>query len=857
MTKFGRILGRLLLGVLVIAALLAAAGLITFKSYFPTQVAPRSFPQIAGDIHLQGLDGPVDVYRDHMGIPHIYASTPHDLFFAQGYVHGQDRFWQMDAWRHIGSGTLSEMFGKSQVETDSFLRTLGWRETAQAEWDSLSPESKAILQAYADGVNAYLADHSGATLSLEYAVMGLISPSYKVQPWTPVNSLTWGKAMAWDLRSNIDEEIERSVLLKTLTPQQVDQLFPPYPSDHPVIVNTLGGQTASLESNVGPFESSTVPTSVFDGLGHQVSLLDGVLGAHGDGIGSNSWVLSGSLTDTGKPILANDTHLSIQMPSIWYQVDLHCLPKSDACPYEVGGFSFAGVPGVILGHNDDIAWGFTNATADVMDLFIEKVNPEDPNQYEADGQWVNFQTRSETINVADDKPVTLTVRSTRHGPVISDTYEPLQDQSKYPPPDFQPFKERAGVPLPDHYVIALAWTALKPSSPFEAIWGFDKAGSWDEFRAAARSFHVPSQNLVYADRQGDIGYQMPGDIPIRKSGDGRFPVPGWTGANDWTGYIPFDQLPYSFNPPEGYIVTANNQIAPAGYPYPLGWDTDYGFRADRIVSMIKDAPGKINLIYAQKMQGDTLDQNAPIYVPMLLALDARSSLHEPTAINFLKSWDYRAEAASQGAAMFEAFWRHLLQNTFDDDLPKRYWPDGGSRWNEVMRNLIKNPRDPFWDDKTTRDRVETEDDILRKSLSDGVNDVAGMFGGDTAKWTWGEMHAANFQNQTLGQTGIGLIDGLFNRGPYRVGGSEAVIDATGWSVVDGYETNWLPSMRMVADLNDWPSTVVIHTTGQSGHAYSPHYTDMVPLWTGIAYYHMFWDEGAVKSNSEGHLRLLP
>jgi penicillin G amidase len=334
-------------------------------------------------------------------------------------------------------------------------------------------------------------------------------------------------------------------------------------------------------------------------------------------------------------------------------------------------------------------------------------------------------------------------------------------------------------------------------------------------------------------------------------------VPGWTGQYDWTGYIPFDQLPYTYNPAEGYIVTANNEIPPPGYPYLITADWDYGFRANRIVNMIKNAPGKIDLIYAQKMQGDMYDANAAVFVPLLLKLDARSSLHQPTAIGLLKNWNYQTEANSAAAAVFEAFWRHLLQNTFRDDLPPDYQPDGGSRWNEVMRNLVKNPNDPFWDDKTTKDKVETMDDILSKSLTDGVNEVEGHFGGNVSKWKWGVLHAATFKNQTLGESGIGLIENLFNRGPFQVGGGEGIVDATGWSVNNGYETDWLPSMRMVVDLSDLESSVTMHTTGQSGHAYAKHYDDMAPLWANIAYYPMLYDQVQVKKVAEGHLILAP
>jgi penicillin G amidase len=857
MSRLGKIISRLIVGVLVIAVVLSAGGLAYFKGYLPAVVAPKSFPQVNGTIRLQGLDGTVDIYRDTMGIPHIYAVSEHDLFFAQGFVHAQDRFWQMDAWRHIGSGTLSEMFGDSQVETDTFLRSLGWHQTAQAEWDSMQPAPRAILQAYTEGVNAYLKDHDGEAASLEYAVLKLLDPRYRIEPWTPVNSLTWGKAMAWDLRGNMSEEIERAVLLKTLPRTQIDQLFPPYPSDHPVIVNQLNNESAGGDSRASSPQPADMPTAELTRLQQNVSVLDNLLGPEGHSIGSNSWVISGQLTSSGKPILANDPHLSIQMPSIWYQVDMRCLPQTAACPYEMAGFTFAGVPGVVIGHNADIAWGFTNSETDVMDLFIEKVNPENPNQYEAEGKWVDFQSHTETIDVVNGKPVTVTLRTTRHGPVISDSYGDLADQNIGHGPGFVPFRERAGVDLPEQYVIALDWPALRPSSVFEAIWGFDKAHNWDEFREAARGFHVPAQNLVYADTEGNIGYQMPGDIPIRKSGDGRYPVPGWSGEYDWQGYIPFEKLPYAYNPNQGFIVTANNQIPPAGYPYPIAAEWDYGFRANRIVQMILQAPDKLDMRYVQKMQGDMYDTNAEVFVPLLLGLNARAALGEPTAIDMLKTWDYQATAGSGAAAVFEAFWRHLLQNTFRDELPKDYQPDGGSRWNEVMRNLAKNPSDTFWDDKSTKAKVETMDDILARSFKDGMNEIRGHFGGDSSKWKWGVLHAATFRNQTLGDSGINLIEDLFNRGPFQVGGGEAIVDATGWSVNDGFETNWVPSMRMVIDLNDLSNSMTVHTTGQSGHAYSPHYDDMAPLWSELAYYHMLWDQETIESGAAAHLKLAP
>ena len=853
MAKAKNILKRLGLGILIIFILLGAGGTFFFKSYLPNTVAQKSFPQIDGEIQLDGLNGPVDIYRDPMGIPHLYAATQHDLFFAQGYVHAQDRFWQMDAWRHIGSGTLSEMFGSGQVETDTFLRTLGWRITAEQEYTGLDADSKAIIDSYTEGVNAYLKDHDKTALSLEYAILGLLSPDYKIQAWTPIHSLTWGKAMAWDLRGNMGEEIERAVLLKTLTPEQVAELFPAYPKDHPVIVNNIGDGT-SANSAMQP-KAFDIPDETLRALEHNASLLDLALGPAGDGIGSNSWAISGSRTSTGRPLLANDPHLGIQMPSIWYQAHLECKPITDACPYNVAGFTFAGVPGIIIGHNDHIAWGFTNVGPDVMDLYIERVNPDNPNQYEVNGEWVDFETRTETIQVVGGETVDMTVRLTRHGPVISESYGPLKNENTDNDPEFFPFKERAGVELPEQYVIALKWTALAPSTPFKAIWGFDRAQNWDDFREAAQNFHVPAQNLLYADVDGNIGYQMPGDIPMRANGDGTVPVPGWTDEYEWTGFVPFEELPYTFNPVDGYIATANNQVPPSDYSYLITYDWDYGFRAQRIVNLIENAPDKIDIAYMQLIQGDSFDSNAPLFVPIILQMDELSD-NQANAQNALKDWDYQNRADSTGAAVFNAFWRHFLQNTFNDQVPEeRYYPDGGSRWNEIMRHMDENSA--WWDDKTTTDVTETRADTLRKSFEQGVAELEKMLGNDPTEWNWGEMHASTFRNGTLGESGVPPIEALFNRGPFPTSGGEAIVNATGWSVQDGYETNWLPSMRMIVDLGNLNNSVTVHTTGQSGHAYHPHYIDMAEMWANIQYYSMSWDQNEVVSQMEGHLVLTP
>ncbi|MCZ2126694.1 MAG: penicillin acylase family protein [Anaerolineales bacterium] len=858
MKKTSKLWGKVLGGALILLLLIVAGALFYFKVYLPKTVAQRSFPQTSGEIRLSGLDGEANIYRDSMGIPHIYAESAHDLFFAQGYVHAQDRFWQMDAWRHIGSAQLSEMFGGAQVKTDAFLRTLGWRQTAEAEWEALNPVSKAILQAYADGVNAYLKDHDKTALSLEYAILGLLSPDYKIQEWTPINSLTWGKAMAWDLRGNMGDEIARAELLKVLTPEQVALLYPEYPEDHPIIVNQIGGtESFMVDSQPANLDYSAFN---FDSVSQNAALLDPFLGPLGDGIGSNSWVVGGALTDTGMPYLANDPHLGIQMPSIWYQVGLHCIQKTDQCPFEVAGFSFAGVPGVVIGHNDRIAWGFTNVGPDVMDLYIEKVNPDNPNQYEVNGKWVDFETREEVIKIAGGKSETITVRSTRHGPVVSDTYAPTQDTDDTKNPDFIPFKDRVGgVDLPEQYVVALAWTALTPSTPFEAIWGFDKAQNWNEFRMAASQFHVPAQNLVYADVDGNIGYQMPGDVPIRKNGDGTLPVPGWTDDYEWTGFIPFDELPYTLNPKEGYIVTANNRVSPWDYPYLITKDWDYGYRAQRIVDMIQSAPGKIDKAYIQSMHGDSTDLNAASLLPTWKEINyAPTNKNESYALDTLTNWDYTCKADSQACAIFQQFWWHLDQNTINDDVPKRDQASGGAKDFETFRHLLADPNNFFWDDKTTKDVVETRNDMFIAALSQTVAQFEKEYGKDPAKWPqWGDLHTATFRNSTLGESGISLIEDLFNRGPFKTSGGQSLVNATGWDVGKSFEVDWLPSMRMIADMSDLNNSLTVHTTGQSGHAYHPHYDDMAPLWTAIKYYPMWWNPDSVIKDSNEHLILKP
>lgn len=829
-----------LLGFTIVLVLLG----ITLTQY----AVRRAFPQTSGTIEVEGITGTVEVVRDGLGIPHIYADTAEDLLFAQGYVHAQDRFWQMDFWRHISYGELASMFGESEIDTDVFLRDMGWGRLAEAQYAAETPQHQAYLDAYAAGVNAYLASQSPSDLSFEYSILELVNHAYEPEPWTGAQSLAWGKVMAWDLGGNKSNEIERAMLLAQYSPDRVAQLFPSYPGDrNPFIVASAPVDDTPKAVAASIPRTALVPLASAQ---HAINALDAIgVGGEGTGIGSNSWAISGDHTPTGLPYLMNDPHLGSQMPSIWYQVGLHCRIVNDTCPFEVAGFSFAGVPGVIIGHNADIAWGFTNTGPDVQDLFIEKLNPANPNQYDVNGEWVDMEIRTEIIEVAGGDPVTTSVRTTRHGPIISDSFGELEEF------------DTAGVELPDTYAIAMQWTALEESPSLAGpIFALNTAKNFEDFQSAARLFEAPAQNLLYADTQGNIGYQMPGRIPIRAAGDGTVPVPGWNDDHEWVGYVPRSELPSSYNPESGWIVTANNAVIDDAYPYLISEDFDYGYRARRIVDLLT-SNAEIGLDGHAAIQFDSYDlnaehvlpylENALVVVPGITVTD-----QDQAAINRLFTWDLQNFSGSTGAAIWNATWSNLLRLTFQDEFPEDYWPEGNSRYFEVFRQLLDRPDDAFWDDVTTS-ALENRDTILALSFLAAVDELSDTISPNVGEWSWGDMHTITFTNQSLGESGIKLIEDRLNRGPYRVSGSKGVINAVGWTATEGYVVDWIPSMRMLVDLSDLTRSRTIHSTGQSGHTDHPHYDDMIPLWMNGQTAPMLWARQDIVDNAEAVLLLVP
>jgi len=810
---------------LVLLAIVLVVGLIGCG--YGLFAVRRPWPKTDGTVRVDGLQVETTIIRDSWGVPHIYASNSHDLFFAQGYAHAQDRFWQMEFWRRIGSGRLSEILGDSALEQDRFIRTVGWHRTAAEELERMDAETLTALEAYVEGVNAYISTHK-KRLGLEFTMLGLTGVKFEPEPWTPLDTITWAKVMAWDLGGNMDDELLRAHIAARLGASAVAELMPPYPDDYPVIVpHPLTG--ASLRA---------VPDAAFE---------THFLG-EGDDLGSNNWVIAGERTETGMPLLANDPHLGIQMPSIWYEVGLHCEPVGPDCPYNVTGASFPSVPGVIIGHNDHIAWGVTNVGPDVQDLFIEKVNPENPNQYEYEGQWVDMDIVREEITVAgEDDPVVVNVRITRHGPIVNDVVGGEEEDWAF---GWQP--------------LAFSWTALEPGTLVQSILLLDRAGNWEEFRDALSYWDVPSQNFVYADVEGNIGYQTPGRIPIRAAGDGSMPVPGWTGEYEWVDYIPFDELPRTFNPAEGYIATANNAVVGPDFPYFITNDWSPGYRARRIVEMI-EADDSISLADIQTMQGNSSPVWAEDVLPHLLVLPAKVSGSTAVderrlaeALELLRAWDGRADRDSAAAALFEAFRLHLIDLTFGDELGEQLLKKARGSAGVVLVDILEpENEDSHWFDDITTPEVETRDEILLQALEEAVEELTETLGRNMDEWRWGDLHTATFENQSLGKSGIGPIEAIFNRGPFAVDGTIATVNNTGYSMSNPYTVRVVPSYRQIVDLGDLTRSVSMHTTGQSGHPYHTHYDDMIDPWRNIEYHPMLWERADVEADAEGELVLKP
>lgn len=811
-------LKRVLLVILLVLIALVVIGCVG-GYWFIT----KSHPQINGTLRVPGLQAPVEIVRDSMGVPHIYAHNADDLFFAQGYVHAQDRLWQMDYNRRIGHATLSDVLGPAAIEYDRFLRTIGLARAARADYAVLSAEDRRPLEAYARGVNAFI-EMNRNNLPIEFTLLG-----YTPAPWEPVDTIVWGKVMGYQLSGQYEGDLFRHIASQKIGEAKLKELLPPYPAEGPFVVPPEAREYKSARANdEGQIANVQLGRVDWDALARVHALL----AMHDPGIGSNNWVLGGKKTTTGKAILANDPHLSIQIPSIWYANGLHCIVKTNACPYNVVGFSFPAAPGVVIGHNDRIAWGVTTPYADVADLYIEKINPNNPNQYEYQGKWLDFEIVEEPIKVKGVVSETLKIKISRHGPIIT----PLLP----------------GVTQP----LAFQWTGLRERSRlFAAVLQINRAQNWDEFRAALKLWDVPSQNFVYADVDGNIGYQLPGNIPIRAKGNGMLPMEGWSGEYEWTGYIPFDELPSVFNPPTNFMASANNCIVPSTYKYWLQYDCAAPFRQQRIFDLIK-AKDKLSIEDVEAIQRDTYSLPEARLKTYLAALTPNGLL-QARALEYVKAWDGYLTMDSVGATITAATLQRAVRNIFGDqldaDLAKAYYRRSDYH-QRVLLTLLEQPNNAWWDDVTTQEKKETRDDILQKSLAEAVEILSKNYGNSPAEWKWGRLHTATFSH-TLGS--VQPLNVLFNVGPLPAPGGEATVMRMGFRADIPFPITSVASMRMIVDVGNWTNSRYIHTTGQSGQPLHKHYSDMVLLWRDGAYVPMLFDRATIDARREGTLILVP
>lgn len=833
-----------LVSLIGLQALIIIAGIVIFRMPLPDH-----------EIDVTGLplSDFVEVIRDERGIPHIYGTNVDDILFAQGYVHAQDRFWQLEFWSHLSTGRLASLIGEPGVGADLLFRTFGFHKVALEEYENLEPEFKNDLINYTAGINAYIESRPQNRLSLEHFVLQFLNPEYVVGTYEPHYPLAWAKMMAYDLNGNYTSEISNSKTFNTLSPEIYNLLIPPYPEEHPYIVEEWEGRgTFASTGKANNFQQMT--QSFF------IKYVTKDMQTN-QSLGSNSWVVDGTLTDTGLPLLANDPHLSVQLPAIWYENGLHCFPKNRDCQLDTVGFSFAGSPYVIIGYNSDIAWGLTNMGPDVQDLFIEKINPGNENQYQVDDEWIDMQRTTEIIEVAGSDPIVIEVRETHHGPIVSDRSFPINltsDEGE------STFREEARIDLPDNFAVSLSWSALIPGETFVGIRDFNYASNWEEFREATKKFHVPAQNLLYADRDGNIGYQSPGKLPIRRDGlYGDLPIEGWLSENDWQGFVDFEELPYTLNPSSGYIITANQSVHP-DQPWPNYYAR--GYRAEAIERVINQyMSGKISVDDMQAMQINNFDYSAAYVLPYVF----NNVYIDSQVLTELKEWaiseeKFEMNIESTGAAAWAVFYKTLAEQTFEELVvfdnagnEISLQPGNSDSTSEIFRTLLKDPNHIMWDDVNTSGK-ENLTDILERTLSISDKTIVEIFdSSDSDDWEWGKIHTITYPTNLLGEAGIPILTGLVNIGPVETSGSNFAINSTDWGFGDDFTIGSYPSMRMVVDLSNLDNSRTVLPSGQSGHVMSKYYDDQVDNWIENDMYANYFSREIVELNQKDLMYLRP
>ncbi|PFA67774.1 penicillin acylase family protein [Bacillus sp. AFS015802] len=746
-------------------------GVLIFANYY----IDRSIPVTSGTISMSGLSQKVEVIRDKDGVPHIRAQNEKDLYMAQGYVQAQDRLFQMDLSRRQASGRLSEVVGEKAVDRDKFFRTFGLRRAAEVSFTAYPDDAKQLLEWYAEGVNAFMEDAKvSGRLPIEFTLLG-----YKPEKWTPIDSLTIGKYMAFDLGGHWQGQAFRYWALDHLPKEKAYDLFPSYPEGAPAILSDIGDMQVDLKQS---FAAAVIPPE-FNG--------------------SNNWVVSGEKTRSGKPMLADDPHLSLGTPSIWYQMHL------ESPEVNVSGVIFAGIPGIILGHNEDIAWGVTNTGPDVQDLYIEKRNERNPNLFLYDEKWEMATIIKEPIKVKDRETIPYVVTITRHGPVISE-FAHQNDGEK---------------------VMSMRWTALDPSLELLAIVNINKAKNWDEFEEALKDFHVPTQNFVFASKDGTIAYKANGKIPIRKKGDGLLPVPGWDPDYEWQGFIPFEELPKVINPEEGFVATANNKVVTDDYPYHISHHWAQPYRYMRISEYLK-GKDELTLSDMRKLQMDQKNLHAREFVPILTHDLKRGSLtaDQRNAIEILKSWNGRDDKDLAAPLIFHQWMNEISTGLFQKDIPEdmmKLFEGRQSVVDELIRKAHDGEESEWFSDRGGYGP------FLTSSLAKALDELGEAYGSSMDEWKWGMYHKVYFEHPLSGASPI-LKKFLNDRGPVPVGGSRVTVEAASYNE-EGI-VNHGASWRFVIDASDMANGYHIVGPGQAGHYKSEWYQNQIDAWVNGEYH---------------------
>ena len=764
--RLRRLLGSVLLGAALLLAGAVAAGAF---------LAWGSLPKLGGQWEVPGLRAEVEITRDEWGIPRIRARSSGDAYFGLGFVHAQDRLWQMEMHRRIAQGRLAEIAGEAALPVDRLMRLLGLYRHAQASVAHLPPDGRRALEAYAAGINAFLATRRWP-LPPEFQLLW-----HTPEPWRIEDSLVFTRLMALDLGGNWRAELLRARLAQRLTAEQLSDLFPGQPADTPVTIAALRRTLAGVDLDR---LAAALPPEPPPGLG------------------SNVWVVDGSRTASGKPLLANDPHLGLQAPGIWYLAGL------EAPALSVIGGTMPSMPIVISGRNADLAWGLTNTGPDTRDLFVERLDPADSGRYLTPEGSAAFVTHNEVIGVRGGEPQRLTVRETRHGPVISDLVPSAA--------------ETAG----EGRVLALAWTALADDD-VTLLAGLGLAGARDgkELDEAVRPFASPQQNVTWATGGGRIGLVAPGRVPIRRSGDGRAPVPGWDGQADWIGMIPFAVLPRTGDPPSGQIVNANNRLVGPDYPYLITADWDPALRARRIETMLDGAAG-LDLARFAAMQNDVHSTLADDFLPFLLRA-VEGDATAPGLIAALRTWDRRMAADRPEPLAFAAWYDALAEAVYADELGPLFSAYRGIR-PDFMRRVLRER--PVWCDDIATPAVETCDERIRLAWSRAVGGLEAGWGGDWRGWRWGQVHRSVMRHRLMER--LPVVGALF-RIELPADGDGSTVDVAhypGGGGPEAFLSSTGPSYRMLVDLADPEASLFVAATGQSGHPLSPHWRDLTALW---------------------------